>query len=89
MKSIIKELWYGNIDPHECEKLSDSPEMKELSENMVRHKDALISTLTAEQKQLLEQYADTRNEYESQYQAFIFEYAFKLGAQMAFEMMAK
>ena len=46
MKSMIKELWHGNINPQEDSRNS-SPEMKELMEYMARHHDDLLKTLTA------------------------------------------
>ena len=49
MKSMIKELWHGNINPQEDSR-NNSPEMKELMEYMARHHDDLLKIMTDEQK---------------------------------------
>ena len=51
MKSIINELWYGNIIPQEDSR-TNSKEMKELLGYMSRHHDDLLKTMTDEQKEL-------------------------------------
>ena len=45
MKSIINELWHGNICP-QTDSRNNSPEMKELMEYMARHHDDLLKTMT-------------------------------------------
>jgi len=57
MKSMIKELWHGNINPQEDSR-NNSPEMKELMEYMARHHDDLLKTLTDEQKEIFEKFED-------------------------------
>ena len=88
MKSMIKELWHGNIIPQEDSR-NNSPEMKELMEYMARHHDDLLKTMTDEQKEIFEKFDDCWSEYMSLAEAAIFEYAFKLGAKIALEMLAK
>ena len=51
MKSMIKELWYGNIIPRDDSR-NNSPEMKKLIEYMSRHHDDLLKTMTDEQKEI-------------------------------------
>ena len=51
MKSMIKELWYGNIIPQDDSR-NNSPEMKKLIEYMSRHHDDLLKTMTDEQKKI-------------------------------------
>ena len=41
MKSMIKELWHGNIIPEEDSR-NNFPEMKEIMEYMARHHDDLF-----------------------------------------------
>ena len=41
MKSMIKELWHGNINP-QTDRRNNAPEMKELMEYMARHHDDLL-----------------------------------------------
>ena len=86
MKSMIKELWHGNICP-QTDSRSNSTEMKELMEYMARHHDDLIKTMSDEQKEIFEKFDDCWSEYMSLAEAAIFEYAFKLGMQMAIETL--
>ena len=85
MKSMIKELWHGNINPQEDSR-NNSPEMKELMEYMARHHDDLLKSMTDEQKEIFEKFDGCRSEYMSNDEAAIFEYAFRLGAQMMLEI---
>ena len=86
MKSIINELWHGNICPQtDCR--NNSPEMKELMEYMARHHDDLLKTMTDEQKKIFEKFDDCWSEYMSLAEAAIFEYAFKIGMQIAIETL--
>ena len=87
MKSILEELWYGNICP-ETDKRSNSEEMKQLMKYMARHHDNLIETMTDEKKEILEKFDDCWNEYVSLSEKSIFVYAFKLGARLANEIMS-
>lgn len=45
MKSIIKELWCGNIVPQNYSG-NNSPEIKRLIEYMTRHHEDLLKTMT-------------------------------------------
>ena len=82
--NIIKELWHGNIVPQEDSR-TNTKEMKELMGYMTRHHDNLLKTMTDEQKELYEKLHDCCDEYVSLAEAAIFEYAFKLGMQIAIE----
>ena len=85
MKSIINELWHGNIVPQEDSR-NNTKEMKELISYIARHDEDLGKLLTEEQKAIFEKYQDCWNEYMSLAEAAIFEYAFKLGARLAMEV---
>ena len=85
MRSVINELWHGNIIPQEDSR-NNSPEMKELMEYMARHHDDLLKTMPDEQKEIFEKFDDCWSEYMSLAEAAIFEYAFKLGARLAIEV---
>ena len=85
MKSIINELWHGNIIPQEDSR-NNSPEKKELMEYMARHHDDLLKTMSDEQKEVFEKFDDCWSEYMSLAEAAIFEYAFRLGARLALEI---
>ena len=84
--SIINELWRGNICP-QTDSRSNSPEMKALMEYMARHHDDLLKTMTDEQKEIFEKFDDCWSEYSSCSEEAIFEYAFKLGAKMAIDVL--
>ena len=84
--NIINELWHGNIVPQEDSR-NNSPEMKELMEYMARHHDDLLKSMTDEQKETFEKFHDCWSEYMSLAEAAIFEYAFKLGANLMLETL--
>lgn len=86
MKSIINELWHGNIVPQEDSR-NNTKEMKELISYIARHDEDLEKLLTEEQKAIFEKYQDCWNEYVSLAEAAIFEYAFKLGMTIAIETL--
>ena len=86
MKSIINELWHGNIIPQEDSR-TNSKEMKELLGYMSRHHEDLEMSFTDEQKEVFEKFHDCWSEYMSLAEAAIFEYAFKLGMQISIETL--
>ena len=86
MRSILQELWHGNICP-QTDSRNNSPEMKELMEYMARHHDDLLKTMTDEQKEIFEKFDDCWSEYASHAEEAIFTYAFKLGMQIAIETL--
>ena len=86
MKSIINELWHGNIIPQEDSR-TISPEMKELLGYMARHHEDWEKSFSNEQKETFEKFHDCWSEYMSLAEAAIFEYAFKLGMQIAIETL--
>ena len=87
MKSILEELWYGKICP-ETDSRTTTKEMKKLMEYIGRHHDSLLTTMTDDQKEILEKFDDCWNEYVSLSEKSIFVYAFKLGARLAIEIMS-
>ena len=86
--NVINELWHGNIVPQE-DSQTNTKEMKELISYIARHDDDLEKLLTEEQKAIFEKYQDCWNEYVSLAEAAIFEYAFKLGMQIAIETLTE
>ena len=88
MNSVIKELWHGNIAPQDDSR-NNSPEMKQLMEYMSRHHDDLLKSMKDEQKEIFEKFDDCWGEYMSLAEAAIFEYAFKLGMQIAIEALTE
>ena len=88
MKSVINELWLGNIDPQNDSR-NNSKKIKELMEYMTRHHEDLEKSFTDEQKEIFEKFHDCWSEYMSLAEAAIFEYAFKLGMQIAIETLTE
>ena len=87
MRNILEELWYGNIYP-ETDSRTNTPEMKRLMEHMARHHDSLIATMTDEQKDVLERFDDCWSEFASLAEKSIFVYAFRLGANIAIDILS-
>lgn len=86
MRSILEELFYGNICPNtDCR--SHDKETKQLMGYIADHHDNLLSTLNDRQKELLEKFDDCYNELTNINERKIFVYAFKLGMQIAFEVL--
>ena len=86
MKSIINEIWNGNVIPQEDSRIN-SLEMKELLGFMARHHEDLENSFTDEQKEIFEKFHDCWSEYMSLAEEAIFTYAFKLGAQIMLDVL--
>ena len=81
MRSILEELFYGNICPNtDCR--SQDKETKQLMGYIADHHDNLLSTLNKQQKEILEKFDDCYNELIDINEREIFAYAFKLGARL-------
>ena len=80
MGNILEEFWYGNIDPME-QSTGKSQAVKELLRLMVRNRDRLLDSMTAEQRETLAKYDDCVNEIHSIMEMEIFSYAFRLGGR--------
>ena len=86
MRSILEELFYGNICPNtDCR--SNDKETKQLMGYIADHHDALLSTLNEQQKELLEKFDDCYNELTDINEREIFAYAFRLGMMIAIEVL--
>lgn len=55
MRSVINELWHGNIIPQEDSR-TNSKEMKELLGYMSRHHEDLEKSFSDEQKEIFEKF---------------------------------
>ena len=86
MRSILEELWHGNIYP-ETDSRTNTPQMKRLMEYIARHHDNLLNSMTDEQKDIFEWFDDCWSEYASMAEKSIFVYAFRLGARIAIEVL--
>ena len=86
MKSILEELFYGNICPNtDCR--SHGKETKQLMGYIADHHDTLLSTLNDQQKAILEKFDDCYNKLTDLNEREIFSYAFKLGARIMLAVM--
>lgn len=86
MRSILEELFYGNICPNtDCR--SHDKETKQLMGYIADHHDNLLSTLNEQQKEILEKFDDCYNELTDINEREIFAYAFKLGMSIAMEVL--
>lgn len=87
MKSILEELFYGNICPNtDCR--GNDEQTKELMIYIADHHNALKGELTDKQKEILEKFDDCWNELTDINEREIFVYAFKLGARIAIEVLS-
>ena len=81
MRSILEELFYGNICPNtDCR--NQDKETKQLMGYIAYHHDNLLATLNEKQKEILEKFDDCYNELTDINEREIFAYAFKLGAKI-------
>ena len=88
MKSILEELFYGNICPNtDCR--SHDKETKQLMGYIADHHDNLLATLNDQQKEILEKFDDCYNELTDINEREIFTYAFKLGMRIAIEVLTE
>lgn len=87
MKSILEELFYGNVCPNtDCR--SNAKETKELMGYVADHHDNLLATLTDKQKEILEKFDDCYAELTDINEREIFAYAFRLGARIAIKVLS-
>lgn len=85
MKNLFEELWYGNIAP--IENIKATPEIENKRKEIAQIYDKLIEKINDVQKTIFTEYDELNIELESLYEVRIFEYAFKLGANFAIEML--
>ena len=86
MKSILEELFYGNVCPNtDCR--SKDKETKELMCYVADHHDALIAEMNDKQREAFKKFDDCWDELTDINEREIFVYAFKLGMRIAIEVM--
>lgn len=86
MRSILEELFYGNVCPNtDCR--SKDKETKELIGYIADHHSALNETLTDKQKEIFEKFNDCYDELTDINEREIFVYAFRLGMRIAIEVL--
>ena len=85
MRSILEELFYGNVCPNtDCRSNDEQTEL--LMGYIADHHDALFKELTEKQKETLEKFDDCWNELTDINEREIFVYAFRLGMLIAIEV---
>lgn len=72
---ILEEFWYGNIEPTEYD-TSTSMECKKLLELICRNEEKLKATMTDDQKELFDRYADCVREYQTITDCLLFQSSF-------------
>ena len=86
MKSILEELFYGNVCPDtDCR--AKGEQTKQLMSYIADHHANLLSTLTDKQKEIFEKFNDCYDELTDINEREIFVYAFRLGARVAIEVL--
>ena len=81
MKSVLEELFYGNLCPNtDCR--SKENEVKELMGYIADHHDTLIAQLNEKQKEIFEKFDDCWDELTDINEREIFVYAFKLASDL-------
>ena len=86
MKSILEELFYGNICPG-FDGREANKEARQLMKYIADHHDNLQETLTEKQRETLEKFDDCQAELTDINEREIFIYAFRLGARIAIEVL--
>ena len=86
MRSILEELFYGNVCPGDDCRRRDK-QAKQLMGYVAEHHDRLFNTLSDEQKEILEKLDDCSSELAGINEREVFVYAFRLGAQITMEML--
>ena len=87
MRSILEELWYGNLCPNAGSRKITTEE-KKLMGYVADHHDNLHSTLTDKQKEMLQKFDDCYAELTDINEREIFVYAFRMGAKITIEIMS-
>lgn len=85
-KSILKELWFGNLAPSEKPYKANS-EYQKLTDKRFKIRDKLCKTLTAEQLKLFEEYDDTVEDCSSAQGAEAFAQGYGLGVKITIEAL--
>ena len=85
MKSIIEELWNGEINPQDT-LVDNNPHYKKLQQLQSRNE--LLESLSEEQKEKLEKYCDTTLEMNSVSEREAFASGFRIALRLACAALA-
>ena len=83
--TLLEDLWYGNLNPHEAI-LTENRRYKHLLSLMGRNRDELAETLTDKQLGTLEKYDEAMNELHSLAEVEAFSFGFRLGIRLMIEV---
>ena len=86
MKSVLEELYYGNIRPF-ANRRDVSEEKQKVLQKMEDYRDRLLDSMTPEQKHLLEEYENRASKITSKTECEIFIDGFQLGMRLALELL--
>ena len=84
--SILKELYLGNIVPNERD---GSPEYTKALSAVVRSQEAMLATMTEEQKELYNAYHEAETDMRLLSEQETFAEGFTLGAQIMMEVLMR
>lgn len=87
MQSVLKELWYGNIDACASGR-NMSKRTRKLMKTMAEHYDTLRNMLGNKERALFEKYDAAYTDLMESNEQEVFIYAFQLGARIAIEVMS-
>ena len=86
MRSIIEELYYGNISPSDRDIIRDGM-YSHILNLVTRNEDELMQTLTQAQQETFEKFKDCASELNDANEVTSFTLGFKLGMRLALEAM--
>ncbi len=85
MRSLLEELYYGNMRPF-VNRREISEEKQKVLQSMENYRTQLLDSITEEQKHLLEEYENCASEITSQTECEIFIDGFRLGMRLVLEL---
>ena len=86
MRSIIEELYYGNISPTDRDVVKGGA-YSHILQLLTRNEEALMETLTQTQQETFEKFKDCASELGDKNEMMSFVLGFKLGMRLAVEAM--
>ena len=86
MRSIIEELYYGNISPMDRDIVKGGA-YSHILNLVTRNEDELMQTLTQAQQETFERFKDCASELGDKNEMMSFVLGFKLGIRLAIEAM--
>ena len=79
--NVLKEFWYGNLDPAEYD-ANTGKEYKEIMRLISRNEEKLLATMTEEQRELFSRYTDCVREHQTMAECLLFQNSFRLGGRI-------